>query len=104
MTANVLRVKSTWQFALSHATAHTSATAELWDHINTCILELLTRAQNEGLLAPDIDLTWTRQVYYALLNEALTRSDTDQAVVAQDPDAMATLVIDTLLHGAGPHH
>ncbi|WP_327716938.1 hypothetical protein OG381_16970 [Streptomyces sp. NBC_00490] len=51
----------------------------------------------KGLLAPDADLEWTRQVYYALLGEALNRPGADQ-----DPDAQATLVIDTLLHGAGP--
>jgi AcrR family transcriptional regulator len=89
VTANVLRVKSTWQFSLSHATAHTGAAAALWDDIN---------AQREGLLDPDADLEWTRQVYYALLSEALNRPGTDD-----DPDALATLVIDTLLHGAGPH-
>jgi AcrR family transcriptional regulator len=98
VTANVLRVKSTWQFSLSHATAHTGAAAALWDDINARTLELLSRAQREGLLDPDADLEWTRQVYYALLSEALNRSGTDD-----DPDALATLVIDTLLHGAGPH-
>jgi hypothetical protein len=34
-------------------------------------------------------------VYYALLSEALNRPGVDQ-----DPDALATLVIETLLHGA----
>lgn len=98
VTANVLRVKSTWQFSLSHATAHAGAAAALWDDINARTLELLSRAQREGLLDPDADLEWTRQVYYALLSEALNRPGTDD-----DPDALATLVIDTLLHGAGPH-
>ncbi|MET9785779.1 hypothetical protein [Streptomyces canus] len=59
-------------------------------------------SQREGLLAPDADLEWTRQVYYALLGEALNRPGTDEDPAAQDPDAQATLVIDTLLHGAGP--
>ena len=102
VTANVLRVKSTWRFTLSHATAHTSAAAALWEEINAHTVELLNRAQREGLLAPDADLDWTRQVYYALLSEALNRPGADQDPDAQDPDALATLVIDTLLHGAGP--
>lgn len=59
-------------------------------------------AQREGLLAPDTDLEWTGQVYYALLGEAINRSDAQQDPAAQDPDALATLVIDTLLQGAGP--
>ncbi|MER5534832.1 helix-turn-helix domain-containing protein [Streptomyces mirabilis] len=102
VTANVLRVKNTWRFTLSHATAHTPAAAALWEEINTHTVELLNRAQREGLLAPDADLEWTRQVYYALLSEAINRPGVQQDPAAQDPDALATLVIDTLLHGAGP--
>ncbi|MCX4405692.1 helix-turn-helix domain-containing protein [Streptomyces mirabilis] len=102
VTANVLRVKNTWRFTLSHATAHTPTAAALWEEINTHTVELMNRAQREGLLAPDADLEWTRQVYYALLSEALDRPGADQDPAAQDPDALATLVIDTLLHGAGP--
>ncbi|MGA5358363.1 TetR/AcrR family transcriptional regulator [Streptomyces purpurascens] len=102
VTANVLRVKNTWRFTLSHATPHTSAAAAVWEEIDTYTVELLARAQNEGLLAPDADLDWTRQVYYALLSEALDRPGANQDPAAQDPDALAALVIDTLLHGAGP--
>jgi AcrR family transcriptional regulator len=102
VTANVMRVKNTWRYTLSHATAHTVAAAALWAEIDARTVELLNRAQREGLLAPDTDLEWTRQVYYALLSEALDRPGADQDPAAQDPDAQATLVIDTLLHGAGP--
>jgi AcrR family transcriptional regulator len=104
VTANVLRVKTTWRFTLSHATAHTSAVAALWDEINGYTLDLLTRAQHEGVLDPAADLEWTRQVYHALLSEALNRPGSDRDGADQDPDALATLVIDTLLHGVGPHH
>ncbi|MCX5265744.1 TetR/AcrR family transcriptional regulator [Streptomyces sp. NBC_00199] len=103
VTANVLQVKSTWRFTLSHATAHTEAAAALWSEIDAHTLELLARARREGLLAPDADLEWTRQVYYALLSEALNRPGVDQDPTVQDPDKLATLVIDTLLYGAGPH-
>ncbi|MCX4647087.1 TetR/AcrR family transcriptional regulator [Streptomyces sp. NBC_01446] len=102
VTANVLRVKNTWRFTLSHATAHTPAAIALWVEIDAHTMELLARARGEGLLAPNADLEWTRQVYYALLGEALDRPGADQEPAAQDPDALATLVIDTLLHGAGP--
>ncbi|RNG23540.1 TetR/AcrR family transcriptional regulator [Streptomyces botrytidirepellens] len=101
VTANVLRVKNTWRFTLGHATAHTPAAAALWDEINTHTVDLMNRAQREGLLAPDADMEWTRQVYYALLSEAINRPGAEQEPAAQDPDALATLVIDTLLHGAG---
>ncbi|MCX4908586.1 hypothetical protein [Streptomyces sp. NBC_00878] len=43
-----------------------------------------------------MDLEWTRRVYYALIGEALHGSQAQR-----DPDALATLVVDTLLHGAG---
>ncbi|WP_329598616.1 TetR/AcrR family transcriptional regulator [Streptomyces pseudovenezuelae] len=102
VTANVLRVKNTWRFTLSHATAHTPTAAALWDEINAHTVSLMNRAQREGLLAPDADLEWTRQVYYALLSEAINRPGAEQDPAAQDPDALATLVIDTLLHGSGP--
>ncbi|MGW1675720.1 TetR/AcrR family transcriptional regulator [Streptomyces sp. NPDC002324] len=102
VTANVMRVKNTWRYTLSHTTAHTPAAAALWAEIDAHAVQLLDRAQHEGLLAPDTDLDWTRQVYYALLSEALNRPGGDQDPAAQDPDALATLVIDTLLHGAGP--
>ncbi|WP_069767788.1 TetR/AcrR family transcriptional regulator [Streptomyces sp. LUP30] len=102
VTANVLRVKNTWRFTLSHAAAHTPAAAALWGEIDTHTVELMNRAQREGLIAPDADLAWTRQVYYALLGEAVNGPGTEQDPAAQDPDALATLVIDTLLHGAGP--
>ncbi|MFJ1729986.1 TetR/AcrR family transcriptional regulator [Streptomyces sp. NPDC088254] len=102
VTANVLRVKNTWRFTLSHATPHTGAAAAVWEEIDAYTVELLARAQNEGLLAPDADLDWTRQVYYALLSEALDRPGANQDPAAQDPDALAALVIDTLLYGAGP--
>jgi AcrR family transcriptional regulator len=96
VTANVLRVKSTWRFTLSHATAHTGAAAEVWEEIDGHTVDLMVRAQREGLLGPDADLDWARQVYYALLSEAIDKPD------IQDPDELATLVIDTLLHGTGP--
>ncbi|MFE7930774.1 TetR/AcrR family transcriptional regulator [Streptomyces sp. NPDC057456] len=102
VTANVLRVKNTWRFTLGHANAHTPAAAALWDEINTHTVDLMNRAQREGLLAPEADLEWTRQVYYALLSEAINKPGAEQDPAAQDPDALATLVIDTLLHGAGP--
>ncbi len=100
VTSNVLRVKSAWRFTLSHSTPHSQAAAALWVEIDAHTVELLTRAQREGLLAPTTDLQWTRQVYYALLSEALNLPAQDSAV--PDPDTLATLVIDTLLYGGGP--
>jgi AcrR family transcriptional regulator len=102
VTANVLRVKSAWRFTLTHITSLSEAAAALWADIDANTVELLARAQREGLLAQATDLAWMRQVYYALLTEALNRPGTEQDSAAQDPDALAALVIDTLLHGGGP--
>jgi AcrR family transcriptional regulator len=102
VTANALRVKNAWRFTLGNPMADTSAAAAIWADIKARTLELLKRAQREGLLDPAADLEWTRQVYYALLSEALNRPGAELDPDAQDPDALATLVIDTLLHGAGP--
>lgn len=101
VTANVLRTKSAWRFTLGNSTIDTSAAAAIWAGITAATLQLLERAQREGLLDPAADLEWTRQVYYALLSEALHRPGQDQGPNAQDPDALAALVIDTLLYGAG---
>ncbi len=60
VTANVMRVKSTWRYTRSHATAHPSAAAALGEEINAHTVDLMNRAQHEGLLAPDADLEWTR--------------------------------------------
>jgi AcrR family transcriptional regulator len=102
VTANVLRVKSAWRFTLTHNTSLSEAAAALRADIDAYTVELLARAQREGLLGPATDLDWMRQVYYALLSEALNRPGADQDSAAQDPDALAALVIDTLLHGGGP--
>jgi AcrR family transcriptional regulator len=101
-TANVLRVKSAWRFTLNHNSSLSEAAAALWADIDAHTVDLLARAQREGLLAEATDLTWMRQVYYALLGEAINRPGAEQDS-EQDPDALATLVIDTLLHGGGPH-
>jgi AcrR family transcriptional regulator len=103
VTANVLRVKSAWRFSLSHSASLSEAAAALWAEIDVHTVELVARAQREGLVAPATDLDWVRQVYYALMTEALNRPGAEEDSSAQDPDALATLVIDTLLHGAGPH-
>jgi AcrR family transcriptional regulator len=102
VTANVLRTKNAWRFTLGSPLADTSAAAEIWDRINVRCMDLFTRAQREGLFHPEADLEWTRQVYYALMSEALQKfPEDDEVPSASTADALATLVIDTLLYGAG---
>jgi AcrR family transcriptional regulator len=101
VTASVLKVKSTWQFTLRHAKAHTDIAAALWADINARTNQLLTRAQQEGVIDPAADLEWVRRVYYALLSEVLQWSGAGREAGSMDPDSLASIVIDTLLHGVG---
>ncbi|MCZ7416247.1 MULTISPECIES: TetR/AcrR family transcriptional regulator [unclassified Streptomyces] len=96
ITANVLRVKGAWGFALGRPAEPDSAASAGWDAVGARCLELLARAREEGLLAPSADLAWVRRVYYALIGEAFHHDGRDP-----NPDARAALVVDTLLHGVG---
>lgn len=98
VTANVLRVKGAWSYALGNPadrSGATGGTGAVWADINARCLELFRRARHEGLLRPEADPEWTRRVYYALIGEALHDAR------GRDAESLATLVVDTLLHGAG---
>lgn len=97
ITANVLRVKTDWSFAMNRAAEdnHPEAARIHADVRATCI-RLFRRAQEGRVLRPDLDLDWTRRVYYALIHEAAK-----EGVAGADPDTLATRVVDTLLRGAG---
>ncbi|MFF1449420.1 TetR/AcrR family transcriptional regulator [Streptomyces sp. NPDC058274] len=97
VTANVLRIKGAWSYALGQPTDEGGAAAAGWDQLGARCLELLGRARDEDLLDPAADLEWVRRVYYALIGEALHGDERPDP----DPDTLATLVVDTLLHGAG---
>jgi AcrR family transcriptional regulator len=97
VTANVLRVKTDWSFAMNRAAedAHPEA-ARIHAEVRATCLRLFRRAQEADVLRPDIDLDWTRRVYYALIHEAAK-----EGAGGGDADALATRVVDTLLRGAG---
>ena len=97
VTESALRVKDAWRFTLGSPFADTSAAAAIWDDINDRTLQLLARAQREGLIARDCDLEWCRSVYYALLGVALNAPSEDPHA-----DEAGSLVVETLLHGVGP--
>ncbi|MFD3929771.1 TetR/AcrR family transcriptional regulator [Streptomyces sp. NPDC058614] len=97
VTANVLRIKGAWSYALGQPADEGGGAAAGWDQLGARCLELLARARDEGLLDPAADLEWVRRVYYALIGEALHGDDRPDP----DPDVLAALVVDTLLHGAG---
>lgn len=97
-TANVLRTKLSWRFALGVAPAAGSAATETKQQIQHRSVQLLARAQEQGVLDPAADLEWTRRVYYALIGETLHG---DEADADRDPDLLAGRVVDTLLRGLG---
>ncbi|WP_203934348.1 TetR/AcrR family transcriptional regulator [Virgisporangium ochraceum] len=96
ITANVIRTKGSWQFALAAADLPGSAAeADQRDLARRCV-ELFGRARDQGVLPPDADLEWTRRVYYALIGE--TVHGTPESA---DPDTLAARVVHTLLNGVG---
>ncbi|WP_030391197.1 TetR/AcrR family transcriptional regulator [Kitasatospora purpeofusca] len=128
-TANVLRVKAAWGFALGPAAAGSEPAARIHEEVARRCVELLGRIQEQGVIAADADLEWVRRVYYALIGEVLhgepahgcgpatagtaaagsatagtTTAGTTTAgtTTALDPDALATRIVDTVLHGVGP--
>ncbi|SDU75703.1 regulatory protein, tetR family [Jiangella alkaliphila] len=96
ITANVLRVKVSWPFALASSMRPDSPVAEAQRRISRRCVELLGKAQAAGAIDAAVDLDWARRVYYALIGETLAGDD------ASDPDALAARVVDTLLRGIGP--
>ncbi|WP_207919399.1 TetR/AcrR family transcriptional regulator [Micromonospora sp. KC207] len=102
-TANVLRTKRNWRFALELANTPGSAAFAEQEALAQRCVGLLGRARDQGLLAPDTDLEWTRRVYYALIGESIhghTFGNLDGS--EEDPDTLAGRIIDTVIYGAGP--
>jgi AcrR family transcriptional regulator len=97
-TANVLRVKISWGFAMGTALVKDDEGEGVQGRmIDTCD-RLFRRLRDAGALRADVDPVWARRVYYALIHEAC------QDVAAEsdpDVDVLATQLIDTLLRGVG---
>ncbi|MET7331303.1 helix-turn-helix domain-containing protein [Nonomuraea sp. NPDC005650] len=88
-TANILQIKPGWRFTL----ARQVPLSKRAQAVQAEVMELCEAVFGK-LLGPDADLVWARQVYLALLGEAAHGSPP-----GSDPDALATRVIDTLMHG-----
>jgi AcrR family transcriptional regulator len=93
VTANVLDVKIGWGFAMSRASwaEPTGVYAEVREECD----RLFRRARDAGVIRADVDLDWARRVYYALIHEVAQQPE------PADTDALATIVVDTLLRGVG---
>lgn len=96
VTANVLRVKLSWRFAMSHTTEADPTVASVHADVLARCDDLFRRARDAGLLRADVDLIWARRVYHALVDMTSHGDNGDQ-----DPDTLATAIVHTLLHGIG---
>ncbi|MEU0570738.1 helix-turn-helix domain-containing protein [Nonomuraea sp. NPDC005983] len=94
VTANVLRVKIDWGFAMSRALSSDPEVAAVHSAVEERCRRLFLEAQTAGVVRADVDLEWARRVYYALIHEAAQSQN-------GDADAMATRLVDTLLRGVG---
>ncbi|MEU5641165.1 SbtR family transcriptional regulator [Streptomyces milbemycinicus] len=83
---------------MSQASSVNPEVARVHSGVRDTCERLFRRAQEAGVLRADIDIPWTRRVYYALIHEAAQNRD------EQDTATLATLVVDTLLRGAGTPH
>ncbi|MFI6848376.1 TetR/AcrR family transcriptional regulator [Kitasatospora sp. NBC_00085] len=98
VTANVLRVKIGWGFAMGTALPDDPETARIHAEVLDRCNRLFADARDAGILRPDADLAWVRRVYYALIHEAAQpHPGTDDT-----PEELAARVVDTLLDGLGP--
>ncbi|RFU37451.1 TetR/AcrR family transcriptional regulator [Actinomadura logoneensis] len=95
-TVNVLDMKVSWGFAMSRAVASGPEVERVHAEIAETCERLLRRAREAGLLRRDVDIRWARRAYYGLIHQAdLHRTEDD------DSATLASLVVDTLLHGTG---
>ncbi|MFI5527883.1 TetR/AcrR family transcriptional regulator [Kitasatospora sp. NPDC051853] len=98
-TANVLRVKGAWGFALGPGATLSEQAARRHEEIARRCTALLTRMRDDGVIAAGTDPEWARRVLYALIGEALHGGPLPGDA---GPDAVATRIVDTLLHGVAP--
>jgi AcrR family transcriptional regulator len=95
-TANALRVKVSWGFAMDSALGKGDEVEEIQRRVLATCDRLFRRLQDSGALRADVDPVWARRVYYALIHEAC-----QDVGAGSDADTVATRLVDTLLRGVG---
>ncbi|MFB4275956.1 TetR/AcrR family transcriptional regulator [Nonomuraea sp. MTCD27] len=102
-TANILQIKPCWRFTLARPVPLSQEAQAVQAEVMGLCEAVLGK-----LLGPDSDIAWARQVYLALLGEAAhgtppasgpASGPESSPASGRDPDALATRVIDTLMHG-----
>lgn len=73
-TANVLGIKAGWGFAMSRGSSANPEVARVHSDVRDTCERLFRRAGESGILRADVDISWTRRVYF------LSRS-----VISMDP-------------------
>ncbi|MFC7329447.1 TetR/AcrR family transcriptional regulator [Marinactinospora rubrisoli] len=96
VTADVLRIKIGWGYAMSRGGAADSEVARIHADVRAECDRLFRRARDAGVVRADVEIDWARRVYYALIHEATQHPPADG-----DTDALASQVVNTLLHGIG---
>ena len=98
ITANLIEIKSGWRFTMNQVAGLRGTAAEIHERIFDKCMRLLERTQAVGAIRPEVDLTWARGAYHALIEQAFR----ERAENGGDPDALAERLIDTLFNGIGP--
>lgn len=92
VTANVLRVKNSWRFAMGRTTPNDPIVADVFARCD----HMFQRIKAAGMLRDDVDPRWASRVYRALIDEACHGGSGEE-----DPDILAAAIVDTLLRGVG---
>ncbi len=95
-TANVLRIKINQAFTREANDQTDPAVRAAHETLIGKADKLLTRAQSAGVIRADVSIPWARQVYLVLVHEVLRSAARDA-----DPNALATLLMDTFCKGFG---
>lgn len=94
LTERVLGVKVAWPFTSTvPASVHPESQSRHDEIVRRCDIAL-RRARDAGSLAPDADLSWARQVYYALIETTVQHMTPDDA-----PRELAYRLVTTFSHG-----
>ncbi|MCP2331369.1 TetR/AcrR family transcriptional regulator [Actinoalloteichus caeruleus] len=98
VTANVLRIKRTWSFAMGVHSEHPEVMRVHTDTRARCVA-LFRRARDAGAVRSDVDPDWASRVYYGLIQAAA--EDLAEEPTPAELDAAAARVVDTLFTGVG---
>lgn len=98
-TANIIEIKYGAAYALAQVGATDPEIEQIKADVFAICDAVLARAQADGTISADAELTWVRRVYVALIDETVHGSV--ELDGTDDPDALAGRIIDTLLRGVG---